>query len=194
MPKRGKGQPKKVTANRGYDPEPRDLEIYRELCKGRTVRDVAESFGLNAHSTVIEIRDKVRRYLAPKLQKEIIDIKVDQTESLNHIFQEMMAAWEKSKNPQVEEINTVADDGSSHTVKRKNIPGETAYIAQARGALADIRSIWNVEKHFDQEGQMALNPAGIKRDEYKLKVAQAQLSEAQELIAELQAQGVKIDG
>lgn len=186
--KRGKGQAKKVDANRGLDPSPRDMEIYEEVCKGRTLRDVGDQFNLH-FTAIFHIRERVAKHLYLKFEKRIKRLKAEQTSSLDHIFREQMTSWEKSKKPPIEEINTVTDEGTSHTVKHKSTCGDTAYITQARGALSDIRSIWNIDKHYEQEGQDALNPAGISREEYQMKVAQAQLAEAQELIAELQTQG-----
>lgn len=191
MAKRGKGQPKTRNTVRSDEPSPRDLEIYRELCRGRTLRDVGEEFGL-AHNTIHDIREKVRRYLIPKLQREIMGIKADQTNSLEHIFCECMEAWEKSKTPPTEEIDHVDAEGeTTHTLKKKSTAGEPAFINQARGALADIRSLWGIDKHYELQGQDALNPSGMDREDYQLKIAQAQLNEAKQLIKELKQQGVK---
>ena len=188
MPKRGSNKTQKQATTNGPEPSPRDFEIYRELCKGRTLRDVGDEFELD-HSVIWRIREKIEKYLSPRFQKQISRIKVRQTTSLEHIFSEAMAAWEKSKEPTVEVTDTVTDEGDIHSVKRKSTSGQPAHLNQARGALADIRAIWTIEKHYEQEGIDALNPAGMERDEYRRKVAEAKIAELQGLVSELQTEG-----
>lgn len=188
MTQRGKGKPKTRNTVANPDPSPRDLEIYRELCKGRTIRNVGEEYQLS-HPVILDIRDKVRLWLAPRIQKEIIAIKVDQTQSLEHIFQESMAGWERSKNPTVTKKTTDAGKFPGDTEITKTTSGEVSFLSQAQSALADIRKVWNIEKHYDHLGQDSMRAAGMKREEFQIKIAQSQISELQELVKELRGQG-----
>lgn len=190
-----KGQPRE-RATRDYEPSPRDLEIYQELCKGRTLRDVGTEFNLS-HERIRQLRNKVRRYLSPKLQKEIARIRVDQTMALEHLYREMMAAWEKSKVPPTEEIDTVSGaegENTSHTVKRKSTCGDPVYAAQARAALADIRALWNVAEHSEAEEEDKFSvprPCGMDRDEWRMLYAKIRAREYLELIDDLKDVGIK---
>lgn len=187
MANRGKGSPKKVTANQGYTPSPRDLEIYEAICEGESLREVGEKFSLH-WTTVGYIRDQFEKWLAPQIAKRIIGLKVRQTMTLEGIFRDNMNSWKRSLRGDVVETK----DGE-HGYSKTYPLGDVSYVDRAMKALSEIRAIWNIEKHFEKEGQDALNPAGIPRDEYKLKVAQSRLKEAKELVAELKSQGVKID-
>ena len=186
MANRGKGSPKKVSLHKGYEPSPRDLEIYTAICEGGTLRDVGKRHNLS-HVSVRDVRDKVERWLAPKIQKEILSIKARQTTALESIYRDCMASWKRSLRGDVVEEG---DAGETGYTKTKPL-GDVAYVDRAMKALAEIRAIWNIEKHFDEMGQSALNPSGMPREDYQLKIAQAQLSEAQQLIAELKGQATE---
>jgi hypothetical protein len=184
MANRGKGQPKR-NAGHGNDPSPRDLEIYGLLCEGDTLREAAAQFKIS-HTAVANVRDKVERFLAPKFEQEIRQTKVRQTVALQKLFRDAMKAWNASRDGQTVELQL----GEKSTIKSYPL-GAVAYFDRAVKALSEIRAIWGVEKHFEMAGKEALNPAGMPRDEYRRKVAEAKISELQELVKELQEKGIE---
>lgn len=161
-----------------FQPTARDLEIYSKVIKlDRTYADIGSDYSLTPQR-IQQIVEEVDKWLVPQHMDRIRQIMSRQTATLNHISHQMMAAWEKSKFPPIEEIDTVSsgdDDGkTTHTVKRKSTCGDTAYIDRAIKALAEIRRIWGAEAKTAPELEDGIRAAGIPYEEAVAKYIEEQ--------------------
>ena len=170
-----------------WEPSPRDMEIFESLSQGNTTRTVAEKFGLS-HQRISQVGVQVGKWLVPQLAEQIKQIKVSHTYSLDHIFRECMAAWERSKHPIVTEKSEVTNRGTRHTVRKKSSCGDWHFLAEAMKALREIREIWGVEMLNTLVEDNYVRAAGIPRDEYRLRYAYAKIAEYQRVIDEIEAQ------
>lgn len=145
--------PRQVTRDR----EAKAWELRQQFW---TEQRIADELGV-AVSTVCEMLQRVERQLAQQLAEHALPIKARQTAQLERVAAEAFAAWERSKQPAeldrviTEEVNLIGDEeGGSITIpavkvkttnERKGQTGDPSLLAQARGALADVRSIWGLD-------------------------------------------------
>ena len=166
------------------EPTARDLEIYHEVIQGhRTLADIGNQFGI-VPSRVHAITEEIDKYLVPHFMDKIRQTKVRHTGHLQHMFQQSMAAWEKSKLDPHEETNHVNEDGdSSHTLKRKTTAGDPTFLNQARAILADIRKIWGADAPApkDDSGTRA---AGVPYEEAVKEYAESQIEKYRRMMME----------
>lgn len=186
MPMSGRGphknhlQSTRASNPADWEPSIRDLEIYAEIKKGRTYRDVAPDFDVS-YSNVHAVCKKIDKWLRPQWMDEIRDVMTRQSEHLEHIFCEAMAAWELSKQDRI--TVTKKNDGTlaaqdEITIRREhNKLGDPKYLAEARKALADIRKIWGAETKasaFQGDDDGNFDPTGKSRDEARAEFFEQQ--------------------
>ena len=166
------------------EPTARDLAIYHEVSKGhRPYSDIGQEFDITPQR-VCQIAEEIDKYLVPHFMDKIRQTKVRHTGHLHHMFQQAMAAWEKSKLDPHEETNHVNEDGdSSHTLKRKTTAGDPTFLNQARAILADIRKIWGADAPApkDDSGTRA---AGVPYEEAVKEYAESQIEKYRRMMME----------
>ena len=155
-----------------WEPPIRDLEIYSSVCKGETQKTVGDRYELTPQR-VFQIVNDIDAWLAPQLMGRIREIKCNHTTRLMHIYQEAMAAWERSKEDAVSATETTGGEkGGSLSTTRKGQCGNSAYLETARGALKEIREIWGADAPLQIEHSGEVRVAGVT-----IQQARAELGE-----------------
>lgn len=146
-----------------YQPSARDLQIHEMACHGRMSQAViAEQFQLT-QQRVSQICQHVDQWLAPQIADRVLALKARHTRKLEAVWQEAMAGFARSQEP----AETVTEDGDGQGVSKvtRVQAGNPACLAQARGALDDIRRIWGMnEPEVRMEGA-GIPTAGKTRDQ-----------------------------
>jgi hypothetical protein len=155
-----------------YEPSVRDMEMFYAYTSGQNVcyADIGKAYHVS-RARVGYIFKRVKNWLIPRYAEDIRGIKVEQTESLLHIFKEAMAAWERSKMNA--ESVTVKDieygeekiPAVEKTTTTKGQCGDPRFLAEARGALDDIREIWGANAPVKIEHSGELRVAGMSVEE-----------------------------
>lgn len=114
---------------------------------------IADHLGVTKQAVSAMLKRVSVRVLA-ELKENVELVKADQTAQLQWIASEATTAWHHSKQD-AQTVKTVVgpqgeDDGlGTATIKEettvKGQAGDPALLSQARGALADIRSIWGLD-------------------------------------------------
>lgn len=164
----------------------RDLEVYSKLTQGFTTREVAAEHGID-HTTVSRIGHAVDKWLRPQWMEHILDIRVRHCESLMHVFQEAMAAWEKSKTDAVtiteKSGNSGGEKGGPYDEKAtqtKAQAGNPSFLAEARSALAEVRKIWGADAPAKTEVSTGGGFGGKPLDEMRADYYRGKLLELEE--------------
>lgn len=142
-----------------WEPDTRDMQIYALVSRGQSQKKVAAKFDLSPTS-IHFITKKIDGWLAPQLMSQIREIKAGHTSRLMHIYQEAMAAWEKSKRMEEIEIEKNASKNPGTDYKRRYPVGNPAYLDQARAALDQIRDIWGANAPLQIEHSGEVRVAG----------------------------------
>lgn len=143
-------------------PEPTiaELEVVRELSRGRSTNEVAKQFGIDWH-TVDAIHRRVTDYLRRDYLGDIVRMKVEHSEKLSDLYREARKAWDTSKAATVRTANS--DSGVSTTTITNH--GDPRFLAEARAALEDIRTIWGADAPLRIEHAGELRVAGKSQEE-----------------------------
>ncbi len=147
-------------ADRSPDPTNDELEVVRELCRGRSMNEVAKQFGIDWH-TVKSINNRVTDYIRKEYLAEIVRMKVEHSEKLSDLYREARKAWDTSKAATVRTTNS--DSGVSTTTITNH--GDPRFLAEARAALEDIRKIWGADAPLRVEVAGELRVAGKSQEE-----------------------------
>lgn len=167
-----------------WEPGVREMEMFHLYTSGAmsSYEEIGKEFGIGK-ARVCHIFTAVKAWLMPRYVEDIRGLKVEQTESLLHIFGESMRAWERSKENGVSE--TVKDiefgEGKIPAIEKstttKGQCGDPRFLAEARAALEDIRDIWGANAPVKIEHSGELRVAGQTVEE-----ANQQLMERMEQI------------
>jgi hypothetical protein len=149
------------------------LQIYELACEGRTSQAaIAKQFKLT-QQRVSQICQRVDQWLAPQIADQVLGLKVRHTQRLEAICRQAMQGYIRSQESAVSE--TVTDDGDRRTVTKatRGQAGNPAFLAQARGALDDIRRIWGANEPEVRVEGVGLPTAGKTQEqllaEYKCR-------------------------
>lgn len=175
--KKASGKP----PNGPWEPSTRDLELYARLCRGKTLREVGEEFEIS-YQRVHIIAQQIDRWLAPQLMEQIREIKARHTESLMHIFREAMSAWELSKGDHLTVTEKEGDKPETITQRKHNKLGASAYLSEARAALAEIRKIWGADATVKGGTEEGIRAAGMEPEEAKKIYARAKIEQYQRML------------
>lgn len=145
--------PKEVTTER-------DRRAWELRQKGWTTRHIAEELTVD-HSTICRALSRVETRLAKQFEQDALRIKARHTAQLEHIADEAMQAWERSKlDAEMERVTDkdVTLDGGMEGTKvmlpatetttvheKRGQAGNPSFLSEARAAQADIRSIWGLD-------------------------------------------------
>src|SRR5262245_23815956 len=129
-------------------------ELAWSLCaRGMTERRIAEEIeraglGKITQQGVSAMLCRVEARALKAMSDRVGGLKARQTESLWRIYEEALAAWERSKLPQksLTTKRTGNGEGAAETVSViRDQDGDPRYLDLAMSALADIRKIWGAD-------------------------------------------------
>ncbi len=160
-------------------PEPTlsDLEVAREIARGASWNAVAKRFGIS-WATVRRAHDKVMDFLRKEFIDDLVRLQVDHSEKLNDIFCEARQAWDASKAEIVR--TTTSKKGDSTTTITSH--GDPRFLAEARAALGDIRTIWGADAPLKVEHAGELRVAGKTQEQADTEL----IEHVQSLIKQMQ--------
>jgi predicted transcriptional regulator len=116
--------------------------------RGWSQRRIAGELSIS-QGTVSRLLDAIERRELARLSKRVERQKVEQTYQLDHIIDEALDAWERSKKPRVKtgkrsgggKLGT-GESTVSEVIQRE---GEPAFLDRALGALDRKRSLWGLD-------------------------------------------------
>ena len=149
---------------RENEPSPRDLEIYAQVCAGRTQQAVGDAIGLSRQRIHVIVR-QVEAWLAPQMMEQIREVKARHTTSLEHVFREAMAAWEKSKQDQLKFRTGSTAQGEIEETTRTQTCGDPRFLDAAMKALEQIRKMWGANAPVANNTGSGLRFAGKDPDQ-----------------------------
>lgn len=118
--------------------------------KGWTQQKIADELGITQTGVYRALRRAEARVLK-RMGDRIAGIKATQHAQLEHVIMEAMSAWERSK-ADVKTIKVTKDgDGGKIEKTLRTTPGNPQFLSEARGAMADVRKLWNIG--MDDEGE-----------------------------------------
>jgi DNA-binding CsgD family transcriptional regulator len=140
---------------RGEEIQQREQDTWRLRVMGLTQWQIADRLSLS-QAAVSKILARVGVRLAQEFVEEVRSIKAQQTAILDHVTAEALSAWERSKEDGVTEQTVKGktagkaegESGQAKAQITRTVVGQSgnpAHLAQARGALADIRAIWGLD-------------------------------------------------
>lgn len=128
-----------------WKPDARGLTLFEAYEFGdQTQMEIAKAEGVSEQAISQRFK-KVRDWLAKQAVDSIEEIRRSHTRRLVKIYLDAIRAWKRSLED-AEEISEHTGVNSGTTKKRKGQSGNPALLAQARGALQDIRNIWGVDE------------------------------------------------
>lgn len=149
---------------RENEPSPRDLEIYAQVCAGRTQQAVGDDFGLSRQRIHVIVR-QVEAWLTPQMVEHVREIKARHTTSLEHVFREAMGAWEKSKADRLKFRRGTTPNGEIDETTREQSCGDPRFLDAAMKALTDIRRMWGANEPLARDDSTGPRAAGMEPEE-----------------------------
>lgn len=137
------GRGRKVTPTEAREHERRAWEL---RCKGWTYQRIAAEIKVDQSAVCKILRRTSDRVLA-ELGEDVKARKVEQTAQLEHVADECLQAWERSKQAHKRVRQTKAGGEGEATVVQEASDqcGDVAYVEQWRAIQADIRKIWGLD-------------------------------------------------
>jgi len=156
-----------------WEPSARQWAMYEAVTRGGSYRTVGAAFAVS-HAAVGEMCGKIDDLLALHYMDKIRRLRARHTQTLEVIVDQAMQAWERSKaiaiTETVETEGVPQADGTAAPTglqkkrrQEKQQHGDSAYLSEARSALADIRKIWAADKNpkiIELEGEEEYRVAG----------------------------------
>jgi len=119
--------------------------------KGWTIERVAQELG-RPRRTVASMLERVELRALARMDRGVALVKIRQTAQLEHVYEEALGAWERSKEPSrsvsTRRNGTVGPDGQealSTVEESERRDGEPLFLDRALAALEAIRRIWGAE-------------------------------------------------
>lgn len=141
-------------AGKPTDGTPNEIHMdwYRQWTRmGLSIHEIARRAGC-VKSTVHEAVHKVRKWVWQDAKDDADAFRDLITEHSLFVIQESMAAWEKSKElSRIKTMESGVSAGehggawSKDSTREEEQCGNAAYLAQIRGAGADIRDMWGID-------------------------------------------------
>ncbi len=128
----------------------REMTVWDWSCRGKSERWIAREMGLS-HTGIGLIIDRVEARLEKRFLKRAARRKVTQCGQLEHIVQEAMDAWERSKLPRKKAASRTVEGGegdgagevtTSEIVERD---GDCQYLYAAMAGMSNERSLLGLD-------------------------------------------------
>lgn len=134
--------PRKVTNEQAREHERRAWEL---RTRGWSQTRIGAELSLD-QSTISKALQRVSARVLAELRPQVEAMKAEQTAQLEHLLDEAVQAWERSRRPKV----TTADGDDVKTVTLETA-GEPRFLAEARALLTSIRDLWGLDAPAKQE-------------------------------------------
>lgn len=108
--------------------------------QGWTQRRIAAALGVD-QGTVSRLLAKVYKRALARLDKRAAQERAVQVEQLNHIADEALQAWERSKRPKKRSSQRDGGNGRQTTLEAEDRDGDPSFLAAAMSALAQVREL-----------------------------------------------------
>lgn len=141
------GRQRKVKPEQAREHERRAWEL---RCRGWTQPRIARELGLD-DSAVCRILKRVSARVLAELKDSVERVKAEQTETLQHVIDEALQAWERSKGTRKTVTRQTVSGGENDEDRQRTTQhasertGDVAYLSEARAAMADLRKVWGVD-------------------------------------------------
>ncbi len=113
--------------------------------QGQTQEQIAAELGVT-HQSVSRILRRVSERTVRQLAEDVLLHKLVQNARLDHIIDEAMQAWERSKLPAVRAVRKTHDSGAEVLVVTTTSQcGDVDYLTLVREALADQSRLWGLD-------------------------------------------------
>ena len=129
----------------------REQQVWDLRTKGWTHARIADQIGAE-RSTVTKMLQRLSLRASKSLMAEVVEEKYAQIGTLRHVVEEALDGWERSKETAKVMTTRTAPKApageaksSDAIVRVSDQDGDTRYLAEARGALADIRKIMGLD-------------------------------------------------
>jgi hypothetical protein len=131
----------------------REARAWELRQQGWSLRRIAAEIGLG-HSGVFAILRRVEKRVLAKLNADVEAEKARQFAVLDHILDEALQAWERSREPDKSITRKVGTNalgamdpvpGEPVLLTSRDSDGDPRYLSEARSALADLRKLWGLD-------------------------------------------------
>ena len=157
-----------------------------------TQRRIARELGVS-QPAVCGMLARVNSRVLKRLEADVALKKAEQTQILEHLLDEAVQAWDRSKTPRKRaskkttsrQSGVAGPDGNPVAPNESSIQeaterdGDPAFIGLARDILADIRTIWGLDAPARVESRGILTVAEIAKN-IEIKVASYEANESDE--------------
>tara|TARA_Y100000310_G_scaffold204005_1_gene204289 strand:+ start:464 stop:1081 length:618 start_codon:yes stop_codon:yes gene_type:complete len=143
----------------------RNLEIFRQVCSGKTKTAVANEFNLT-RNTIILICKKISKLYYEERFAEIENTKGRQSEQLNILYRNAMEAFEASKGDITTTVTVTHPNGKlTEQTITKPCAGDPRFINEARRVLESERQMWgaNAPEQHEHKGNFEFNMSVSER-------------------------------
>lgn len=123
----------------------RESTAWELRCKGYTHERIARRIGVTRRAVGL-ILDRVEKRELKRLAASVERQKVTQTGQLEHVVDESLRAWRKSKQPRNRVVASGANPKSEDIEKTEVVDqtGDPRYLAAAMEAMDRIRDLWGL--------------------------------------------------
>ena len=140
----------------GWEPRPRlcarEQRAVALAIQGWTQSEIAQDLRVS-QAAVSKILARADARALPELVERVERQKVRQTQRLEHLFAELMRAWQQSKadatrRRQRKSESAEAGSGGAHTMAEVIVEtqhGDPRYMEESRKVLADLRKLWGLD-------------------------------------------------
>jgi hypothetical protein len=153
-----------------------EQKVWNLVSKGKTPTAIALEIGI-ARQSVHRIIRRVEQQYRDLTLATVDEMKSRQARRLEHVADEAMAAWERSKQPLQRVRRTTGkargrtsmDSGNHADWTETQVQlrvGDVRYLTQAREALADLRKLYGIGvpyENFGQTSEMGFDDPGMPR-------------------------------
>ena len=122
-----------------------EIEALELAALGHTQQEIGQQIG-RCRSAVGALLRRVDAKLVDQLQDTGAEIKARQTHHLEVVYREAMRAWRRSQLDGKQKKETVSTGDNKVERTTRGQYGDPRFLDQARGALADVRTIWGLDE------------------------------------------------
>lgn len=146
----------------------REARAWEMRSRGRSQLSIARELGLT-QSGVSRLLARVERRELRRLSAAVERLKVVQSAQLDHIIEESLEAWHRSKTPKKRAASKTAVGGEGdggdevRTTEVVERDGDTGYLYSAMQALTHQRSLWGLDV-MPALSESAVTVAELARD------------------------------
>lgn len=141
----------------------REEEVFRLRRHGWSQCRIAEELDI-AQSTVARAMKRATKRFAQCFLKDIKQVKDEHVVQLEHVADEAMGAWEKSKQNRMKKTTRRKGTGGDGdvSIEGQNQFGDPRFLAEFRKAKEDIRKVLGIEHIQEVEGGPAIGKIRVE--------------------------------